>query len=68
MTLILRRTIGVVHVVAEQGDDGSWTIKVSDGLSREVSEEERREALETMLEELSSLRAQVWRDLKGDKG
>ncbi len=63
VTVILRRRLRDIYFIAEQKPDGAWTIEISNALSEPVSEEERREILQSVLDELSSLRAQVWREL-----
>lgn len=63
MTVILRRVVGHVYVVCERRSDGKWIIEVSDAMSGEVTEEERRSALEEVLAEISSLRTALWKEL-----
>lgn len=63
MTVILRRRLRDIYFIAEQKPDGSWAIEITNALSEPVSEEERREILQSVLDELSSLRGQVWREL-----
>jgi hypothetical protein len=63
VTVILRRRLRDIYFIAEQRPDGSWVIEISDALSEPVSEEERREILQSVLNELSSLRAQIWKEL-----
>ena len=61
MTISLRRRVGDVWVVAEQGDDEVWKIEVTDSLSRPVVGPERDVALEAVLQEISNLRTHIWK-------
>ena len=65
MTVVLRRRVGDVYVVVERKDDATWTIEVvAEAFQQEVTEAERKAALQAVLSELSSLRQHVWEELK----
>lgn len=62
MTNFRRRIKEDVFVVADQRDDGSWRVDVVDVRSEPITDEPRRaDALRSVLDELSSLRAHIWR-------
>jgi hypothetical protein len=56
-----RRRVGDVYVQATLGDDGQWRADVTDAFSNPVSDDVRREAMKSVLDELSSLRHYIWR-------
>lgn len=61
MTISLRRRVGDVWVIAEQGDDGQWKVEVVDNHKQPVEGPQRDEALEAALQEISGLRAHIWK-------
>ena len=62
MTIELRRRVGDAYVVAEQSDDGTWKVEVTDHLSNPITGPARESALEAVLAEISTLRAHIWRE------
>ncbi len=47
-------------MVACEHEDGTWHVDVTDAASRPVNDLVRKQALEIVLKELSSLRQHVW--------
>jgi hypothetical protein len=64
VTVILRRRLRDVYLIAERKSDGTWTIDISDALSGPVGDEEKKEILESVMEELMSLASKIDKELK----